>query len=61
MRLTLVGPGVVQVEKDGHQDIQHVAALQDKKQELLLTERQMGVLLCISASSLVPRFVSQGF
>lgn len=60
-RLTLVGPGVVQVEEDGHQDIQHVAALQDKKQELLLPGRQMGDLLRGSVSPPMPVFVSQGF
>lgn len=34
-RLTLVSPGVIQVEEYGDQNIQHIAALQDKKQELL--------------------------
>lgn len=33
--LTLIGSGFVQVEEDGNQDVQHVTALQHKKQELL--------------------------
>lgn len=34
-RLTLVGPGVVQVEEDGNENVQHVATLQHEEQELL--------------------------
>lgn len=33
--LTLICSGLVQVEQDGNQDLQHIAALQHKKQELL--------------------------
>lgn len=35
MRLTLVSPGIIQVVEYRNQNIQHIAALQDKKQELL--------------------------
>lgn len=33
--LTLVGSGVVEVEEDGHQHVQHVAALQHEEEEFL--------------------------
>lgn len=35
MRLTLVGPGVIQVVEYRNQNIQHIAALQDEEQEFL--------------------------
>lgn len=35
MRLTLVSPGIIQVEEYRNQNIQHIAALQDEKQEFL--------------------------
>lgn len=33
--LTLVGTGIIQVVQNGHQDIQHIAALQHKVQKFL--------------------------
>ena len=41
--LTLVSPGIIEVVQDGHQDVQHVTALQDVKQELLQGGDQEGV------------------
>lgn len=38
MRLTLVSPGIIQVVEYRNQNIQHITALQDKKQELLQWE-----------------------
>lgn len=35
MRLTLVSPGIIQVVENGNQNIKHITALQDKKQEFL--------------------------
>lgn len=43
MRLTLVSPGIIQVEEYRNQNIQHIAALQDKKQELLSRGTQRGI------------------
>lgn len=40
MRLTLVSPGVIQVVEYRNQNIQHITALQDKKQELLSWEHK---------------------
>ncbi len=40
MRLTLVGPGIIQVVEYRNQNIQHIATLQDKKQELLSWEHK---------------------
>ena len=38
LKLTLVSPGIIQVEEYRNQNIQHITTLQDKKQELLSWE-----------------------
>lgn len=40
MRLTLVGPGVIQVVEYRNQNIQHIAALQDEEEEFLSREHK---------------------
>lgn len=42
MRLTLVSSGIIQVVQYRNQNIQHITALQDKKQEFLSQEHKGG-------------------
>lgn len=50
-QLTLIGSGIVQVEEDGNQDVQHVAALQHEEQELL--KKRKSFIYFISEQSCV--------